>query len=55
METFIGIIALVAFVSVLIWALISEVKYMKMCTAKAKEEMEFFRTFREYIESMEVC
>lgn len=53
METIAGIICIVAIVGVFIWALVCEVKHMKMCTLKAKEEMEFFRSFRKYIESME--
>ena len=53
METIIGIILLVVIACVFIWALIAEVKNMKMHTAKAKEEMEFFRSFRAYLETLE--
>lgn len=52
METVVGIIFLGVIVGVFIWALIAEVKHMKMCTAKAKEEMEFFRSFRAYLEDL---
>ena len=55
METVVGIIFLGVIVGVFIWALIAEVKNMKMHTAKAKEEMEFFRSFREYLEDLGDC
>lgn len=53
METVVGITFLGAIVGVFIWALVAEVKHMKMCTAKAKEEMEFFRSFKVYLEKLE--
>ena len=53
METVGAIIAFVILGGFFIWALVAEVKHMKMCTAKAKEEMEFFRSFRAYLETLE--
>ena len=55
METVIGIIFLGALVCACIWGMSAEIKHMKMCTAKAKEEMEFFRSFRAYLEDLGDC
>lgn len=53
METFAAIVIILCLLGIALYGMIHEVKHMKAATQKAKEEMEFFRSFKEYLEKME--